>query len=136
DGFVQLVGSHLRMLQSHGCEADKAVRIGFAPTTKFLVLNFDDLPRKITIGLVPPAPLMAQHLNIDPLLVHELNPLRPENQGLRTVEIVRNIWLELCAFDDVQFFRKYKVTMDVDNFDAFFAKRYLPTFLWYRLNDK
>src|SRR5262249_25761 len=98
--------------------------MSITPGRELLVLHLDDLPSQIAVSVIPPTALMAEHLNVNSLLVHELQPRRAQNQ--RT--IVVNEPGEVRVFNDVQFFRENEMTVYVDNFHSTLSNKHFTTF--------
>src|SRR5262245_53133905 len=92
--FIQLLYSHIGMLQRHGRQSDEPVGMSIAPGCEPLVLYFDKLASQITVCLVPPCALVAEHLNINSLLVQELQPRRPQDQWPIAVDVA----CQICIF--------------------------------------
>jgi hypothetical protein len=84
-------------------------------------LNTNEPPGRFTIRPVPPATLMAQCLHIDALLVHGLQPRRPEHQ--RSVQLREHVGRKVGIANHVGLFRNKEVTVDVDHFDATISNR-------------
>ena len=123
DGFIQLLGSHIRMLQGDGSQTCKPVRVRLAPFRKFFVLGLDDPARQFPVCFVPPRALMAEDLDVDPLLIQNLKPLRTKHQW--AIHVVRDIRSEFRILDEIQFLRRNKMAVDIDDSDPFPADRYL-----------
>ena len=93
------------------------------PRRQMFVLSFDNLASQITIGFVPPAALMAEHLNVDSELIENLQP--PRSQDQRAIQISRDVSREIGVLDDVEFFRRNKVAVNIDDLHALFSNKHL-----------
>src|SRR5207247_4086104 len=89
DGFIQLFGGHLRMLQGNRCQSNEPIRMRIAPGGEPFILHLDDLPGQVRVCFIPPTALMAEHLNIDSLLAHELQARGTENERAIAAAIPR-----------------------------------------------
>src|SRR5436190_23573702 len=103
------------MLQRDRREAEKPRRVCCAPRCEPLVLNFDETSCEIAIRFVPPAALVAEHLNVDAALIEGSQPRGSKNQG--PVELSRDVRGEIRIFDDVHFFRRDEMTVNIYHLD-------------------
>src|SRR5215831_4756313 len=83
DRIFELLGGEIRMLQSHGREADELVGLRRASLGEFLVLQLDHLTGEVGLGFVPKDRVDAERFNVDALLVHRLDAVwRDHERGL------------------------------------------------------
>src|SRR5688572_18231960 len=81
------------------------------PLGEPLVLRLDDAVRQVAVGgAVPPETVDGQCLYVDPRLVHELKPLRPEH----LVSAASRLLLQRSPFDDAAHV-DHAVAVDIDD---------------------
>src|SRR5215467_13817491 len=97
-----------------------------APLGKLLVLDRDELPRGIATQTVPPAALMAEHLNIDAEVVERLDSLWSQQQ--RPVERVGHICGERRVLDDGDLVGNEEVAVNVHDLHPYPADEDLAAF--------
>jgi len=83
DRVVELLGGEVRVLQGHRRQADKTVRLCGADFGELLVLQLDDLPGEVGLGLVPEDRVEAQRLDVDALPIHRRDPFRRNDERWR-----------------------------------------------------
>ena len=116
DGFVQLLGRQIRMLQRDRRQPDEAIRMRRTPGRQFFVLQRDDLAGQVAIRPVPPR-VDADRLNIDALLVHVPQTLGSQDE-IPAAEQVLEGARERRVLDDVLDLRNEAVTVHVHHLDA------------------
>ena len=78
---LELLDRQIRVLQCQRGEAGKAIGLGSAQLSEFLVLNFDDLSRQVAILAVPER-IDRQDLHVDRHCVHLLETLVDDDEVL------------------------------------------------------
>lgn len=90
--------------------------------------KFAAVGSQAAIRPVPPAALMTQSLNINSLFIQSPQTRRPENQS--RIELIRDISSEVRILEDIQLFRREKMTVNVDDLNTPVADGYLAAFRW------
>ncbi len=81
--MFELLGCEIRVLQGNRRQADEAVRLCRADVGELLILQLDDLPGEVGLGLVPKDRVEAERFDVDALLVHRLDAFGRDHERLQ-----------------------------------------------------
>ena len=83
DRLLELLGGKIRVLQSDRRQTDKPVRLRRADLGELRILQFDDLPGEVGLGLVPKDRVDAERFDVDALFVHRRDAFRRDHERRR-----------------------------------------------------